>query len=445
MAMPLPLSGELSRRRLGTQSGDMMRQARSLQRQGFGRAAEAVALGSAKAKMGEGGIQSAESNKAKQGYAMRLQGGLLESQRRATLGGGVQNGASGVQGAAPANNLRPNPAPALPSPTPTAAPSPMGTTPAKPAGVPPPTPSPTVADPAKPAGAPPTAPAASSPAVSAPAAGVPPLLARPAAPRMGMIDGKPAADVLAEGRGKQSAPVLTREQDRAGVLSRMRAESGGNTSATRLDVLKRINNERAAAGKAPIKFTNQEIADADLAAKGDKVPYNLRRTNEAVTGTPYSLARPDADTLADTKIAALPGKTSNDMRADAVNQRLGITKPTAAAASPSPLINRAATPAAAPAAPPQPKVARPVSTPAMTSPESAAAGQREKGATRQKQVIEETKAGNARAAAVRQKESEGRKANWDRAWNEADKSTPDWQRGTLLGRLRRQLVARTSL
>lgn len=305
MAMPLPLSGELSRRRLGTQSGDMMRQARSLQRQGFGRAAEAVALGSAKVRQGEGGIQSAESNVAKQGYAMRLQGGLLESQRRATLlqgaqqdramrdaqndlpsapfgsvqngasgvqgaptrNGSVQNGASGVQGAAPANNLSGG----VQTPG-------LNANPAKPVGVTPP----------------PMTGATTQPLINRVDGNSRDLtgaqawggkgsanVAAPAPPR-GLIDGKPAADVLAQGRAnaRSNAPTnlsgdalgvgslptgatQTSEQERAGLLSRMRAESSGDTSRTRTDVLDSINQERRRAGQPDVKFSNGEIAAAD--------------------------------------------------------------------------------------------------------------------------------------------------------------------------------------
>lgn len=93
-------------------------------------------------------------------------------------------------------------------------------------------------------------------------------------------------------------------------------------------------------------------------------------------------------------------------------------------------------PAALVAAAPKPAM----SQPSMTTPEKSqgVADAKAKAQARQLQVIEETKAGNARASAFRKRESERkaeRQKNVDAVVN-SGATIPDWQRGTVLGKLR---------
>lgn len=192
------LSGPNSTRRLGTQSGAMRREARSLKRGGFNRASEALALGASQQRLTEGSaITSSEETIRERDLMRRRDQGLMRQQRDSLL--------KPEAGAA---------APAAPLPT------------AIPAAIP----------------------TSSPPTLSSPPPAAP--------PREGLIDGKPASLTLR--RPADSGPGNLRElqqRDAAGrtaVLNdAMAAGSDGTTSRTRQDVVDEANRSRAAAGKAP--------------------------------------------------------------------------------------------------------------------------------------------------------------------------------------------------
>lgn len=146
-------------RRLGSESGRLRRIARQVER-GGGNPQELL-MAAAKSKLGERGITSAESNEAEQRLGERMQRGLLETQRRSLLDG-----------------VRPN---VDESPLPRSA-----TPPSLIPGSPQPR-------------------TAGEPAVATPSAlvGTSPIAA-PAPRRGGLIDGKPAGDVLSGMRDRQS-------------------------------------------------------------------------------------------------------------------------------------------------------------------------------------------------------------------------------------------------
>jgi hypothetical protein len=97
-----PLSGELSRRRLGTESGALRREARAIARAGGNPQRFLEAAG--QAKLSEGGaISSAAENRAKQELGIRAQrelareqDGLVKEMRGGTTGGVLRSAASGT-------------------------------------------------------------------------------------------------------------------------------------------------------------------------------------------------------------------------------------------------------------------------------------------------------------------------------------------------------------
>lgn len=100
------LSGPLSRRRLGTRSGDLRRMARMTDDR---RAKSMLEMSAAEAKMQEGSsISSAESNMAEQRLGLRAQRGLMEARRRAQMGGPGEMDAPS-EPLIPAPNTQPTP------------------------------------------------------------------------------------------------------------------------------------------------------------------------------------------------------------------------------------------------------------------------------------------------------------------------------------------------
>jgi len=84
--MATALSGELSRRRLGTQSGDMRRESRRLKRDGYEAAAGRMALGASEQRLNEGGaVSSSEATIAERDESMARDRGLMRLKRDAVL------------------------------------------------------------------------------------------------------------------------------------------------------------------------------------------------------------------------------------------------------------------------------------------------------------------------------------------------------------------------
>lgn len=105
-----PLSGELSRRRLGTESGALRREARAIARAGGNPQRFLEAAG--QAKLSEGGaISSAAENRAKQELGIRAQrelareqDGLVKEMRGGGTGGVLRSAASGTNAPASGTN-----------------------------------------------------------------------------------------------------------------------------------------------------------------------------------------------------------------------------------------------------------------------------------------------------------------------------------------------------
>ena len=313
------LSGPLSRRKLGTQSGAMTREARKLDNAGYGRAASTAMLAATQQKITEGGaITSAESNMSKQRLELEAKSGLMEARRRASLGTDSATTTPSANASAPSMNAADaqksrmdfyakrngTPEPMLQRP-------PMGSVSGNPNAAVPTTnadgmvsvpPSSMTSAPgaaqreSRIDGMPASLAIARSQAIMA--AGGPREEFGAAAAnknlgeevtndslRSAMADYKrrsaaddPAARAArgAAYTAETSAPgnlagLAARDaanmDDRPGFLTRVRAESRLEGSDSRDDIIGRLNTERAARGKAPIELTGKELNDADLAER----------------------------------------------------------------------------------------------------------------------------------------------------------------------------------
>lgn len=109
-----PLSGELSRRRLGTESGALRREARAIARAGGNPQGFLEAAGKAKLQEGSA-ISSAEQNRAKQEYGVRAQAELARQQVAPSQGGVLRSAAGGTIGTNSTITPPPTPAQVAPS------------------------------------------------------------------------------------------------------------------------------------------------------------------------------------------------------------------------------------------------------------------------------------------------------------------------------------------
>lgn len=223
------LSGPGSRRRLGTQSGATRRVARTLD----GRGRSLMEFEAAKQKLGEGSaITSADENVAAADYTRRMQAGLMETQRRSLLGGGQNTprttGRTPVD-AAEGSTLTPQQSRMKFYADQKAAR--MGT--------------PAAAAPSLGGGERPSLTLGRSSPVQGPPA--------PTKPRTGLIDGRPASQVLGQDTEPGNmADLQARDADaRESAITQAREESAGNAKVTRRDVIDRINKEREAQGMQP--------------------------------------------------------------------------------------------------------------------------------------------------------------------------------------------------
>ena len=128
--MATALSGELSRRRLGTQSGDMRREARRLKRDGFNAAAGSMALGASEERLNEGSaVSSSEATLAERDASMARDRGLMQLKRDSLLkpeaGGTTPTAANGQSTPKVAGGVAPTRTNAV---TPLAAPGTAGST-----------------------------------------------------------------------------------------------------------------------------------------------------------------------------------------------------------------------------------------------------------------------------------------------------------------------------
>lgn len=241
--MATPLTGSLATRRLGTRSGDLRRMARQADNPRLRASLEAQA---AEEKAAERDANSPEAR-----YAARIQGGLLESRRRAmgVQGAGGVQGASGVQGAddglSPAESRQKFYADQRASRMAFYGRQAAGT-------------------PLTPASYGPQTLASRAPSVGAsiPGIGQAVDLAGTDEYRQGRIDGRPASEVL--------RPTAS-DEERMSIIGRMREGSRAG-SATRQDVLDQINRERMAEGKPAVEISGRELADMDRAEAGSMRP-----------------------------------------------------------------------------------------------------------------------------------------------------------------------------
>jgi hypothetical protein len=243
------MAGLNDRRRLGTESGRIRREARAVARAG-GNPSELLNR-AAQVKLGEGSaISSSEENIAFDQEKRRMQSGLLESKRRALLDPAAarQDFDADLDRSAsvktdPAARQRAYDRGATLGATREQIDQRIGGTAPQPTGTAPPPIGPT----------------------QRPTLQGPPVSAKP-----GLIDGKPARSVLDSMRGVETEPgnlagLASRDaQDRAAAITTARTESAGNPSVTRQGVIDRINKERTAKGLQPFgEDIYKDIANQD--------------------------------------------------------------------------------------------------------------------------------------------------------------------------------------
>ncbi len=342
-------------RSLGTTSGRMMREARKLERQGFGGAAESVALAASKQKLTERpGFSSADSemalqplreSAAKKEAAIRSGFGAQDSRQKlfADMQARAASGMTGAEGAAALAgfrsraaqlgvaadrfdatasgklgiDLRSMAAPAAPATTPTT-PTTPATTPTTPAT----TPTSSVAPPA------------TTPATPPAAATTPPQ-------PVGKIGGKPAADVLRDMR-KAATPALTPEQTAAsgdiGDFTNQVRELEANMP--RRDAVAEVNRQRASAGLAP--FEPAQVYDTLLSQSRQRSADKARKREVEKTanavGEFFTETAPDALQGVSDRAGSLASRVAGGVAktASALRQAAREAAPAPAASSAGP-------------------------------------------------------------------------------------------------------------
>ena len=330
------MAGLNDKRMLGTESGRIRREARRVQRAGG--SPDALLNLASKTRLAEGsGITSSEENIAADEYKIRTQAGLNAQRKGSILGQdsrpsfGADLDRSALAKTDPAARQRAYDRGASLGVSQEDIDRRLG-------GALPPATTPPVAGTVPPVAGtvPPVAgtvpPVATNKASS--------LLARSPGltkPRPSLIDGRPAADVLKEARGRVGEDEPTDPvKDRQSAIEAARTESAGNPSVTRGSVIDRINKQRVQEGQTAYgDDIYKDIAGAD--SRGAQA---RRAEGKAKLGAEASAA---ADTVMGEAIRETPLQKALGL----ANTRYGppAPSPVAAAAAPAPVQQRAPAPA----------------------------------------------------------------------------------------------------